>query len=74
MIAPTGREDCGRTGMLTRSTQKLILRDQWATDQGISFGGVFAWALQDFPRLHINCVVCVGGSEVGEQEVKETWV
>ena len=56
MIAHMGREDCSEWGTLRRGTHKLILQDQRATVQRISFGGVFPWALGSFPKFRINCV------------------
>lgn len=73
MIAHTGWEDCSAWGTLRRSTHKLILQGQRAAVQSISVGGVFAWALGSFPKLHINGGVCAGGTRGGEEAVVEDW-
>lgn len=68
MIAHMGWEDCSEWGTLRRGTRKLILQGQRATVQRISFGGVFAWALGSFPKLHINCFVCMGAVRVESKQ------
>jgi hypothetical protein len=37
------------------------------TIQGISSGGVFAWVLGGFPKLHINYDICMGVGGCSEQ-------